>query len=219
MRTRSLLLMAGLTIAALAGLSYSGGTCPYSAESRSVAEAEAAKGDTVFSTEAEDKPTCNARAKSKDKTCDKARSKDCGECPKGKATCEACPMKGAANQVADALDAVEKAHAALEKGETESAAKHLAAARELLSKTHTALTTPHCGRRAAAATDLGPEGPRANTHCPIMGNKIDHEKAPAKLTTEFHGQKVAFCCGGCVPAWEKLTDAEKLQALRKTGNK
>ena len=53
-----------------------------------------------------------------------------------------------------------------------------------------------------------------NDHCPIMtGNAIDPAHVPASLTREYKGQKVAFCCGMCPPAWDKLTDAEKDKKL------
>ena len=49
----------------------------------------------------------------------------------------------------------------------------------------------------------------ANVRCPIMGTPINPDKVPVNLTREYKGQKVAFCCGGCPPAWDKLSDAEK----------
>jgi len=33
------------------------------------------------------------------------------------------------------------------------------------------------------------------------------------LMTEWKGQKVGFCCKGCMPKWEKMTAAEKDAAL------
>ncbi len=54
----------------------------------------------------------------------------------------------------------------------------------------------------------------ANTRCPIMAsNKIDPAKVPDNLIREHKGQKVAFCCGGCPPAWDKLSDEAKDAAL------
>ncbi|MCE5327022.1 MAG: hypothetical protein LLG01_11485 [Planctomycetaceae bacterium] len=53
----------------------------------------------------------------------------------------------------------------------------------------------------------------ANTKCPMMGSKIDASKVTPALTREFKGQKVAFCCGGCPAAWDKLTDAQKQAKL------
>ena len=53
----------------------------------------------------------------------------------------------------------------------------------------------------------------ANTKCPIMGRTIDLAKVQPQFIREFQGRKVAFCCGGCIPTWEALTDAEKAQKL------
>ncbi len=202
MTRRTLLLTTMLTLAGAAALVYAGGGCPFSGKA-TVAET-AAEGETAYSAD-DAKPTCDRHAKGKDK---------CGECKKADGKCTHCRMKGASGQVADALAAMEKAQTALEDGKTDAAAKHLAAARALLKKSHAALN-PTGGKHA----DLGPDGSWANTHCPIMGNKVDLSKVPAKLTTEFHGQKVAFCCGGCVPAWEKLSEDEKLAKLKKINAK
>lgn len=54
----------------------------------------------------------------------------------------------------------------------------------------------------------------ANTVCPMMGSVIKPEKVTPKLVREFQGQKVAFCCAQCPPAWDKLSDAEKLTKLQ-----
>jgi hypothetical protein len=40
---------------------------------------------------------------------------------------------------------------------------------------------------------------------------------PATLTREFKGQKVAFCCGGCPAAWDKLTDEQRRAKLDNPG--
>ena len=49
----------------------------------------------------------------------------------------------------------------------------------------------------------------ANTNCPIMGTAINPAKVPASLIREYKGQKVAFCCASCPPAWDALTDEQK----------
>ncbi len=69
-----------------------------------------------------------------------------------------------------------------------------------------------CKTKAAAAPTEA-KSAFVNTKCPIMGSKIDASKVTAELTREFNGQKVAFCCGGCLPAWDKLTDAQKQTKL------
>jgi len=48
-----------------------------------------------------------------------------------------------------------------------------------------------------------------NAKCPIMPSHA----AGDKVTADFKGQKVGFCCAGCMPAWNKLTDAEKAAKL------
>lgn len=45
-----------------------------------------------------------------------------------------------------------------------------------------------------------------NDTCPIMP---DHAVDPEGPTAEFNGQLVGFCCAGCPPKWEAMTDAEK----------
>lgn len=54
----------------------------------------------------------------------------------------------------------------------------------------------------------------ANTRCPIMGSKIDPDNVPDRLTRTFDGRKVAFCCGGCPAAWDKLSDEQKAAKLK-----
>jgi hypothetical protein len=57
-----------------------------------------------------------------------------------------------------------------------------------------------------------------NQRCPIMpANKIDAENVPDNLVTEFHGHKVAFCCGGCPEQWEALSEEQKIEKLVAVG--
>lgn len=67
----------------------------------------------------------------------------------------------------------------------------------------------------AAAKDAPTSAPAAyaNVKCPMMGGAIDPAKVTPELTREFKGQKVAFCCGGCPAAWDKLSDKEKQEKL------
>ncbi len=51
-----------------------------------------------------------------------------------------------------------------------------------------------------------------NTMCAIVN---DDPVDPAVKTVTFRGQEVGFCCQGCVPKWEKLTDDQKAEALAK----
>ncbi|MCE5279635.1 MAG: hypothetical protein ABFD92_09445 [Planctomycetaceae bacterium] len=69
----------------------------------------------------------------------------------------------------------------------------------------------HKDKAGAAAVET--KSDFANTKCPMMGSKINPAKVTAALTREFKGQKVAFCCGGCPAAWDKLSDADKQTKL------
>jgi hypothetical protein len=71
------------------------------------------------------------------------------------------------------------------------------------------------GTHAVATTggSTAPSSQFVNDHCPIMGDKIDPANVPASLTRDYKGQKVAFCCAMCPPAWDKLSDAEKDKKL------
>ncbi|MCK6448849.1 MAG: hypothetical protein L6Q99_20840 [Planctomycetes bacterium] len=49
----------------------------------------------------------------------------------------------------------------------------------------------------------------ANEYCAIV---LDDPVDPS-IVVDWNGQKVGFCCKGCLPRWEKLTAAEKDAAL------
>jgi DNA repair exonuclease SbcCD ATPase subunit len=98
--------------------------------------------------------------------------------------------------VPNALKAIAAAKEAIQAGHAEHALAELQKAEQALKVIQTSL---------AQYT-----GPRfANTTCPIMGSPIDPDKVPENLTRTYQGQKVAFCCGGCPGAWDKLTDAQQ----------
>lgn len=51
-----------------------------------------------------------------------------------------------------------------------------------------------------------------NSMCVIMNeDPVDPELKPV----DFKGQKVGFCCAGCIPKWNKMSDTEKSAALAK----
>jgi len=52
-----------------------------------------------------------------------------------------------------------------------------------------------------------------NSRCPIMGSPIGRDRVDPSLTRDYNGQKIAFCCGGCPSAWDKLTDTQKQAKL------
>ena len=54
-----------------------------------------------------------------------------------------------------------------------------------------------------------------NSKCPIWGSPIEPDKVTKDLIREYKGQKVAFCCADCPPAWDKLSDTQKDAKLAK----
>lgn len=54
-----------------------------------------------------------------------------------------------------------------------------------------------------------------NATCPITGGALRSDDVAEKLTRDYKGQKIGFCCDGCPDAWDKLTDAEKDASLAK----
>ncbi len=49
-----------------------------------------------------------------------------------------------------------------------------------------------------------------NQYCPVMlEDPVDPE-----LTREWNGQKVGFCCEGCLKDWNAMTDAQKGDAVK-----
>jgi len=70
-----------------------------------------------------------------------------------------------------------------------------------------------------ATTSPAPEPTEfANIKCPIMRQRINPKRVTPDLVVDFHGKKVAFCCGGCKPIWNSLSEADK-QAKLDAANK
>jgi len=65
------------------------------------------------------------------------------------------------------------------------------------------LTTGY--NKATETADTTP----VNTVCPIMGGEV----TPEGGWTLRQGKTVGFCCEGCNPKWEKLSDEEKAKKL------
>ena len=62
--------------------------------------------------------------------------------------------------------------------------------------------------------DAGEKVAVVNSKCPIMPTRaVDPEKVPANLVRTFKGRKVGFCCSGCPPKWDELTDEQREQKL------
>lgn len=69
-----------------------------------------------------------------------------------------------------------------------------------------------CASNQAAAARPGCKDPKggtiitANEYCAVVN---DDPVDPAVPFAEWKGQKIGFCCKGCLPKWNKMTDAEK----------
>jgi len=75
------------------------------------------------------------------------------------------------------------------------------------------------GQRTNAQAVPRGEKPQAfaNVTCPIMGSPIDPKNVVPELVRLHKGKKVAFCCGGCPVAWDKLSEAQKDAKLQTAG--
>lgn len=51
-----------------------------------------------------------------------------------------------------------------------------------------------------------------NSMCAVM---VEDPVDPALTPTVWKGQKVGFCCQGCIPRWEQMTDAQRDSNLAK----
>jgi hypothetical protein len=158
----------------------------------------------------------------------KAKGDCCGKCPKAKAeSCGMCAQAKAEGKCPNPvgkrlqglmahLDHVEKA---LNDGHKDKAMEHLALARKSAKQVahHLMHADPeghaHAKHEAKQAQDGKEEARFANKTCPIMGKQIQAAKVPEKLTRQFQGKTVAFCCGGCPRRWDQLSADEKASKL------
>ena len=108
-----------------------------------------------------------------------------------------------AKKLGEALKAIDSATKAVEANDKKKALAELKTAKTLVSAAHKAMS------------QMG-KGKFLNTSCPIMGGKLDPTKVTADLTKTFKGGKVGFCCASCLGAWDKLSDEDKEQKLRKS---
>jgi hypothetical protein len=95
-----------------------------------------------------------------------------------------------------AMLSIDKAAKAVESGDKKTIVAELYKAQKTLLAIYRAL-----------GTHVKPQF--ANNRCPIMGSPINPDKVVQNLIRNYKGQKVAFCCGGCPSAWDRLTDAQK----------
>jgi hypothetical protein len=97
-------------------------------------------------------------------------------------------------------EAVARAVAHLEAGHQQEAMKELKQIQTSLASLRQALD-----KQAAPGF--------VNDRCPIMGAPIDPSRISTALMRTHAGQKVAFCCGGCPQAWDRLSNSEKTAKL------
>jgi hypothetical protein len=130
-------------------------------------------------------------------------------CPAGKKGAHCASPKECAAKLDGVLTGLKAAQEALKEGETDEASKKLAAAIE-----HLEMCQKWMKKHSATAA-----GKPVNTACPIMDGKVDPDNTPAKLTRTFQGKTIGFCCAGCPPKWDKLSDEEKAEKLKKVMEK
>lgn len=74
-----------------------------------------------------------------------------------------------------------------------------------------------------AVPGAAPEAGMLNASCVMMPDEDARGSGVAVAYTgkveSWKGKKVAFCCDGCVNKWEKLTDAQRDEALVKVAAK
>ncbi len=135
-------------------------------------------------------------------------SKQCTKCEEGvKHKHGKGAMKSHARHKAVSADHLHKAMAklddaedAIKNGKTKNAHKAIQEARKMIASVYQTV-------RPAVA----------NEKCPIMGRKVKTDAVPANLYRTFKGKGVAFCCGGCPSAWDKLSDDKKVEKLASAG--
>lgn len=123
-----------------------------------------------------------------------------------------------------------EAKGAADSNDAETAAKKIAEAQVLLEKQHQAMHKhmkakgATCGDKPAGQCPMCQAAPQVsakivNARCPMMGSTLKPEKVTEKLTREFKGRKVGFCCGGCPTAWDSLSDEQKEAKLKNAAAK
>jgi Tfp pilus assembly protein PilX len=133
-------------------------------------------------------------------------------CKDGK-MCKGCKAKSRADaharlsaKVSGALKDLSAAEAAVKAGEKKTALAELAKVRKVLEALH-ARVKPAAGKGTV------------NSVCPIMGGKFDPNKVKPNLVVAYKDGKVGFCCAGCIPKWNKLSNAQRDQKLAAAARK
>ena len=98
--------------------------------------------------------------------------------------------------------AIEKAIKAIKAGNSKDALAELHKAQKMI-----------IGINEAIGKHIKPKF--VNSKCPIWGTHIEPDKVTEDLIRQYKGQRVAFCCADCPPAWDKLSDTQKDAKLAK----
>ncbi len=75
----------------------------------------------------------------------------------------------------------------------------------------------------AAVAGVAPDAGMLNANCPVMPEDDARGSGVAVAYTgqvvAWKGKQVAFCCDGCTRKWEKMTSAQRDEALAKVAAK
>lgn len=69
-------------------------------------------------------------------------------------------------------------------------------------------STPATGAQNSEASKM------ANRNCPIMGHSVASDGG----TSSWNGKTIGYCCEGCKPKFDALSDEEKVAKLAKADN-
>lgn len=150
-------------------------------------------------------PVNQAKAKSDCGGCGQGASKSKMSMDKNHMTKDMNVAKIYAQHMPMVSVSIEKAIKAIERGNDKVALAELKMAKNMITAMNAIIE--------AASKNAKPGF--ANSKCPIMGSPINTDKVAKNLIREYKDRKIAFCCGGCPAAWDKLSDKEKDAKLAK----
>jgi hypothetical protein len=70
---------------------------------------------------------------------------------------------------------------------------------------HQTQTAP---KGAASSANAGVAGKPVNSRCPVMDDEVN-----PKITTNYKGQTVGFCCSECIEDWNSWSEEKKTVKL------
>lgn len=73
----------------------------------------------------------------------------------------------------------------------------------------TSTTEPVATSTPETTAEASPAVATDNKNCPIMGHAVTKEGG----TTTWNGKTIGFCCEGCLPKFEELSDEDKAAKL------